>query len=169
MSMHDRIESHRSAQRRIASRRIRQSPVRSWDIIEPCWFECMYIYFSDDEFLYGVMLMSKVTDAFGQVGRTADGRAATDEGFAQEYPVLFEMLTSQEVIEGKPRKVCTMTVVCEDGQWKTGLRERDRDVSLWVSGGTYLESLQALEKALNERPVAWRRPPATDWRSRNRQ
>lgn len=102
--------------------------------------------------------MSVFDRVFGTVGQATSDRAAVDDGFAKDYPTLFEMLTFQGKVNGVVRKTCTMIVVCEDGQWKLGLKERDRDVSLWLSGETFVGALMSLEDALNAPVVAWRRP-----------
>lgn len=103
--------------------------------------------------------MSAISKALGGAVRGASEPAAVDPALAKAYPVLSEFLTSHEVVDGKPRQTSTLIMVCEEGLFKAGLRERDRDVSLWVSAPTWGGVYQAMEKALNEPQVAWRRSP----------
>lgn len=84
--------------------------------------------------------------------------AAQDAEFAATHPLACELLTSREKIQGDIRRqVCTTTIVAEDGVWKLGLRERDTQMSLWVSATTMAGCWDALERALSRQPVEWRR------------
>jgi hypothetical protein len=65
--------------------------------------------------------------------------------------------------EGKPRQTATMTIVCEDGKWKGGIKERDHAMSLWRAGDTLVGLLEALEKALAEGSADWKK---TEYKSR---
>ena len=123
------------------------------------WLQTLEVYYSPQGYLTEYMYMSIFEDVFGVVGKESTDVAAEDSGFEKAYPILFQMLTGTPMINGKRRKTCTMTQVCEDGMWKLGLRDRDRDVSLWVSGETNGKAMAALEEALTARPVAWRRLP----------
>lgn len=112
--------------------------------------------------------MDVFADAFqGQEPESAD-RVCIDAKLAESYPVLNEFLTATPMLNGKRRKVATLNVVYEDGRCKVGLRERDRELSLWVSAESLGDALKALEEALNERPVQWRKVNG-DYKSRGRQ
>lgn len=115
--------------------------------------------------------MSIFEDVFGQSGKVDRDRVLDDAAFQKQFPILYEMMTATPTIEGKRRKVCTLTIVCEDGMAKAGLKDRDRDLSLWVSAQSLGGVFTALEEALTARPVAWRR--ITDdrfkFQTRNRQ
>ena len=103
--------------------------------------------------------MGVLDDVFAVVPGGVRERTAEDASFSKRCPSLFEMLTASPSVNGRRRMVSTMTVVAEDGVWKAGLRDRDHAVSLWTSGSTLQEALDALERALQERPVAWRKTP----------
>ncbi len=117
----------------------------------------MWTVLSDFEFLERYLHMSIWDDVFGVAGKVDAESVLEDSGFSKQYPVLAAMLTETPTINGRRRKVCTLTIVCEDGQAKGGLKDRDRDLSLWVSCPSIGGLLAALEEALNERPVSWRR------------
>lgn len=154
--------------RRVAAKSRRHRRIESWDRVEPCGLIVLWSYFSDDEVLFGVFGMSRIQEALGGAKKSATDPAAADPQFAATYPTLSDFMISHEVIDGRPRQTSTMIVVCEEGLWKLGLRERDRNVSLWVSGVTMEDAMLALEAALNEPVVAWRRSPADKGYNQNR-
>jgi hypothetical protein len=86
--------------------------------------------------------MAIPVNVFGRATEAVPVHTAMDSQFAGLYPVVNEMMTYQGV-QGKDfRQTCTLIVVCEDGLWKLGLKERDRNVSLWVSGETFNEAFR---------------------------
>jgi hypothetical protein len=103
---------------------------------------------------------SQFDDVFGGVGKVGRTEAAEDVGFQASYPMLHMLMTAMVEGDGKPRQVCTLNIVCEDGQFKAGLRERDRGLSLWTSCQTLGGVFAALEEAINERPPRWRKVDA---------
>lgn len=112
----------------------------------------------DDAFYMEVCMgLNAFDDIFGGAGKKGATCALFDEDFQKQYPILFILMTSTEPEAGKPRQVCTMTIVCEDGVVKAGLRERDRALSLWTSCASLGGVFAALEEACNEKPSRWRR------------
>ena len=111
-------------------------------------------------------------DVFGDVFKgsepESEDRVVIDEELSSKFPVLAEFMTATCVVNGKRRRTATLNIVYEDGQCKMGLRERDRDLSLWVSATSFTGALRELEEALTARPVRWRKVNA-DYSSRSRQ
>jgi hypothetical protein len=99
----------------------------------------------------------------GGIKPAAAGLAVDDAAFALAFPRLHLMMTSLVDDDGRPRQVCTLTIVCEDGQVKCGINERNHALSLWSGCGTLGGAFAALEEALGERPVAWRK---SSWKGR---
>jgi hypothetical protein len=164
MSLSKRIADLSSA--RVKAARVKAKNARFWRSNNDAAsdVECYLWWMTSDEYMYGVMSMDVLDEVFGGVSKTATPTAGTDPGLAAVAPVVTLLLTDTRKVEGKVRQTATMMVVYEDGFCKLGLRDRDRDVSLWVSGPTFTDALASLEKALGERPVAWRRP-TKDWRT----
>ena len=94
---------------------------------------------------------------FAQQTTNLDGHAAADPGLVQSAPILYELMTAIPVVNGKARQTATLTIVAEDGVWKGGVRDRDHSLSLWVSAESLGGVVDALERALEATPVAWRR------------
>jgi len=145
---------------RADSRRSRESRFHSYGELAECEAHVWTSRYSDDELLFEVFDMAIPANVFGRASEAVPTHTARDAAFAGLYPVLAEMLTYQGVQTKDFRQTCTLIIVCEDDQWKLGLKERDRNVSLWVSGATLAEALAALEMALGAPVVAWRRPVA---------
>ena len=110
--------------------------------------------------------MGLLDDVFGRLQPQGQDCQAEDATMAEEMPTLLALMTSTALVDGKRRQTCTLTIVAEDGTWKGGVRDRDHNVSLWVSSGTLWGVLESLEKALGERPVRWRRNPDASSRTR---
>lgn len=130
---------------------------------EACCVLYLWEWFDDRTYLDEVMGMAKFDDIFGGAGKGESDYVFVDESFQRQFPVLYELLASTEKVEGKRRKACTLTLVAEDGVVKCGLRERDRNLSLWTSSETVGGVFVALEEALGERPVKWRK---VEWHGR---
>lgn len=128
------------------------------DVPRPWVFECVH-----EELHMGVL-----DDVFGSVKRGEADTAATDDTMSGRFPTLIELMTSTVKVNGRRRQVSTLTILAEDGVFKVGLRDRDNAVSLWVSGDGVLGALEAIERALNERPVAWRKTPEQYSRGRQK-
>jgi hypothetical protein len=159
------------SKRKSDHRRYRSSKGHDWGEVWPCWYCSLQAIFDEDDLLERYLYMSIFEDVFGQTGKVDKDRVLDDGAFQKQFPILYEMMTGTPSIEGKRRRVCTLTLVCEDGMAKGGLKDRDRDLSLWVSAQSLGEVFTALEEALTARPVAWRR--ITDdrfkFQTRNRQ
>ncbi len=130
---------------------------RDWGEVLPCWYECLFEVFSDDVLLREVLGMGVFDEVFGSVQKGGRDSVADDEEFRKKFPILACMMFDTPKIEGKRRQPCTLTIVAEDGMIKGGLRDRDRELSLWVSANGVSEVFVSLEEALTQRPVAWRR------------
>lgn len=111
--------------------------------------------------------MSILNSVFQKVKATAGEEAASDPQMSKDYPGITELMTATPLVGNKRRETSTLTVVCEDGQWKVGLRDRTNQVSLWRAGETLARALHALEAALHEPTVDWRR--TGDPKARGRQ
>ena len=121
------------------------------------------VLFGEEAFLQEYMAMGAFSDMLGGVKPAAAGLAVDDPAFAIAFPQLHLMMTSLVDDDGKLRQVCTLTVVCEDGQVKCGINERNHNLSLWTGCGTLGGAFAALEEALGERPVQWRK---STWKGR---
>lgn len=104
---------------------------------------------------YGDVYMLKLSEL--RPGKRAAGKpAAEDKAMEKKFPAITLLMTATADDDGKPREVATMTIVCEDGLWKGGIRDRDSQASLWRSG-TSLDALMVnLEAALVSGAADWR-------------
>jgi hypothetical protein len=82
--------------------------------------------------------------------------AATDEAMGHDFPAIMLLLTATVDDDGKPRQTATLTIVCEDGLFKGGLRDRDANASLWRSGATLKALFTSLESQLQSGAAEWR-------------
>jgi hypothetical protein len=73
------------------------------------------------------------------------------------YPSIWEMLTTAAWPDGSPRTLSTLTIFVEDGQIKLCLNDRDQGLTGWASAGNVEEALKAMEAALKEDRMEWRR------------
>jgi hypothetical protein len=166
MSYMKRIHEQHATWRAAARLRARGGGSRAWaERIEMCWASDVpapYVLETFGEDIH----MGLLDDVFGNVRKSGGDRAADDPALSKLFPSLAEMMMATPTKDGKRRTVSTVTLVCEDGVWKAGLRDRDHAVSLWVSGDGLQGALGALEKALTERPVAWRKTPEAYNRAR---
>lgn len=110
--------------------------------------------------------MGALDIVFSGVRKDNGDYQATDMKMVDLFPTLMELMTHTPLVAGKRRTVSTLTALAEDGVWKLGLRDRDHQVSLWVSGETFEAALTALERNLTSVRVDWRKTP--DYSSRNR-
>jgi hypothetical protein len=108
-----------------------------------------------DEMPYGEVSMLKLSAISGQ--RPASGTpAAVDLGAERKFPAIITLLTATVGDDGKARKTSTLTIVCEDGLFKGGIRDREAQASLWRSSKTLDGLLKALEDALVGGEADWR-------------
>lgn len=119
--------------------------------------------FGEEAYLQGYMQMATFKDLLNGTSTTTGAGALDDSNFAELHPNLFLLLTSTKDDEGKLRQTCTVTIVCEDGQAKCGINERNHGLSLWTSCGELAGVFLALEEALEKRPVQWRK---VTWKGR---
>lgn len=97
---------------------------------------------------------------------TAGAAMPTDERFAKKYPALFEFMTAVCYPDGQVRTPSSLLVFAEEGQFKMCLSERDRELALWGTGGTFEEALQVLERRLASDRPDWRRSKRAKGRGR---
>lgn len=91
----------------------------------------------------------------------ADARrvfSATEEGivFAEGLPALMEYLTAASYPDGAPRETSTVMLFCDGGVFKACLNDREAQRSLWASGPSFLDALEALEAMLSTGTGEWR-------------
>jgi hypothetical protein len=94
--------------------------------------------------------------------RGAPGKGAAenagDPAFAKKFPCMFELMTCAILPGGEVRKPSSLLVFTEDGSWKGCLTERELEVSLWCTQGSFQALLEGLEERLTV--------PQPDWRKR---
>lgn len=156
-----RVEEERAWRSKQSRRKSQNRQIQRWDVVYLSGYLRTCEELTDLAIFQELFYMSTFEDVFAGARPKKGEPSAIDMEFAAAFPVLNMMLCVTESKPGAPRQTCTLILVCEEGVWKLGLRERDMDLSLWVSGGTHHQALQALEDALNERPVPWRTPPKT--------
>lgn len=117
----------------------------------------MFKYCDIETLTYEVSGMINFKDLLGGSVRVGNPRAVDDQTFELEFPTLFALMAVTIDEDGKVRKGCSLTIVCEDGVVKAGLNERNYELSLWTSsedlGGVFV----ALERACCETPPRWRK------------
>lgn len=96
---------------------------------------------------------------FGGAAKKDMVTALDDEDFLARWPLLNMLMVNNLDDDGKPRSTCTMTIVCEHGVAKAGLRERNEGLNLWVTSETLLGVFDALEEAVGASPPQWRKMP----------
>lgn len=101
--------------------------------------------------------MGAFSNAFEAHEAGNPNQAFSDPDFATKWPTLHAFLTQVQDDSGKPRKTSTVLIFTEDGHAKAVLKERDHDLSLWVTSGSLLGVFEALEEALQKRPIDWRK------------
>lgn len=101
--------------------------------------------------------MGKVQKASASPERGGPTQPAVGGGWERTYPTLFEYLTLYRWEDGQPRQTATLLIFFEDGAWKACLNDREHARSAWAAGGTPLGALQALEEAVCDDTVDWRR------------
>lgn len=131
---------------------------REWEINDfPLMLDEYRVVFGEASYLLEYLQMGVFNDVFNGRKPGSVGMAVDDADFAQRFPVLNQLMCNTADDEGKARQVCTLTIVCEDGQVKCGINERNHGLSLWRSAGTIGGVFAELEEALGERPVEWRK------------
>jgi hypothetical protein len=94
----------------------------------------------------------------GLVGKrkVAGTPAAEDAAMGHDFPAIVLLMTATVDDDGKPRQTATLTIVCEDGLWKGGIRDRDANASLWRSGATLKALFESLEAQMQSGQAEWR-------------
>lgn len=145
-------------------RKNHRAPLRAWEYPDtPLHFDQLRELFGEETFLQEYLRMGSFKDILGGHNNADEHLAVNDDDFQKQFPNLFMLLAARKDDDGKPRLTCTMTIVLEDGQVKCGINERNHNLSLWTSTERVGAAFQALEEALCERPVKWRR---SNWKSR---
>jgi len=117
----------------------------------------MRVLFGEHKYLQEYMSMGVFKDLLNGQGKRTTGVAVDDDGFAQNFPCLHALMCGLVDDDGSPRQTATLTIVCEDGQVKVGINERNHHLSLWTSSASLGGAFASIEGALTERPVAWRK------------
>jgi hypothetical protein len=151
----------------IRSKRRDRVVSNAWDVIDPPGIyyalENWYEWVGDEVVLQEILGMGVLSDVFGKSVAPAGTGQLEDADFSANFPVLYALMTFIIDDAGKSRQTCTLTLVCEDGAVKAGLRERNHEMSLWVTCRSLGGVFAALEEALGERPVAWKK---TAWKGK---
>lgn len=92
----------------------------------------------------------------GDNNGTLGGALPDDTMFKKDYPAVWQFLTADEYEPGKPRERSSLTLFVEEGSFKFCLSERTKACSCWVTGPTFLDALEALEKRVTSENPEWR-------------
>lgn len=100
----------------------------------------------------------------GVLGLEGSG-PALDPAMKQAYPILHAYMTENVWpdeacfgdVAGKPRKVATLLVFTELGQWKAVLNDRAQGLSLWATSDSHEGLMGALDELLASDTVPWRK------------
>jgi len=103
--------------------------------------------------------MSFIKRSLAKATRVGVGVACADVALAKTHPALFEFLTCSKHDDGSERKVSTITIFFDAGQFKAFLNDRDSGQSLCVVGPTLASLWIALEASLTSDDPHWRPIP----------
>jgi len=76
---------------------------------------------------------------------------------AVRYPCLYEHLAVAQYDDGTARKLSTLTLFVDQGGIKACLNDRDQGLTGWISAESLAGLLDALETALADDRLDWRR------------
>lgn len=79
-----------------------------------------------------------------------------DGAWLDMYPCLVEHISDETWEDGSPREVSTLVIRGQDGRVLGALNDRETKCSLYRSGDTVGEVLEALEKVLEDGIGDWR-------------
>lgn len=94
--------------------------------------------------------------AGGAAGPSSSSRPPTCCPWLGKFPTVVEFLSMSLWPDGARRETGTITLLCESGQWKAALNDRDANVSAFVSGETMTALFKAIEEGLTEGRLDWR-------------
>lgn len=101
-------------------------------------------------------MLRKVHQA-SQAGAAGAG-GVTDQS---DWPLILEYLTAAQYPDGSPRELSALIVVADAGGWRVCLSDKDNGRTLWKTGRSLLDTLQAVEMAVAEEdPQSWRQSAA---------
>lgn len=80
-----------------------------------------------------------------------------DEVFRGWLPDLHDRLCETAWDDGKPRKTDTLLLFVENGRWKAHLHDRDGKRGAFVTGESWEEVLEAVNRAIQLSSLEWRR------------
>jgi len=83
-----------------------------------------------------------------------------DDGFYARWPHVFDFLAQTKWDDGTDRQVGSVTLFVEDGRPKVCLSDKDADEVCFVTGGGFLEALDAAEAGLRGEALDWRQSKA---------
>jgi hypothetical protein len=84
------------------------------------------------------------------------GFAATDPDVEKWAATLLEFLTRLSWDEGEKRKTGTVMLLAENGVWKAWVHDRDGKRAAWVSGGSLLDLVDAVDQGLANDSLTWK-------------
>ena len=102
-------------------------------------------------------LMSKFLKRLKEaVARPGNAPAATDAEWQKLYPAIVEYMTLVMDDDKQQRQTSTLLLFAEGRVWKACLGDRETELSLWASGESVAELLEALEAMLESSTPGWR-------------
>jgi len=87
--------------------------------------------------------------------------AFKDDDMEKKFPNLYAMLTDVTWEDGSQRRTSTLLFFVEDGTMKACLNDRDQGLTGWISADSLAGLLDALETALADDRLDWRRSDRT--------
>jgi len=84
------------------------------------------------------------------------GGSVTDKTFATKFPAIWDFLTDQAPIGGKPRLTTAFTFSLDAGLLKMRVNDRQRGLYAFVSSESFQGLLEAVEDGLKEDCLDWR-------------
>ena len=90
-------------------------------------------------------------------------------GDVKEYTTIVEYLAVSKYPDGQARQTSSLVVLCDGRAWRVCLSDRDNGRTMWKTGQTLLEALEALELGLvADDPGDWRKAAAVDQKQKKR-
>jgi hypothetical protein len=101
----------------------------------------------------GMKFLHKVMEEQAERQEALSGPA---KKWRDAHPALSEYLETDEWENGDARSTSTLLLFCDGGGFKACLNDRDANRSLWVTGVSFLDVLEALEGLLASGGGEWR-------------